>query len=155
MLRTNDDWEKLVTAVVRRQELCHAPSVSSQSSDSSCPSPLSDFHFEISAYDSIVDSISRNTLKPGEVYVNGKPLDRRELDILQGCHIPPTAIKPGTYWYDRRAGFWGKVYQILPTFSTFKTHYLPQQISCFVDLFALQLHFMILISLIKQTMTFC
>lgn len=103
-----DDWEKLVSAVRRREELrelCYAPSMSSHSSDISFPSPLPDF---IPSFEA-----SQAVLRPTEIYVNNKRLDRWELIALQSCPNPPRELKHGRYyWYDKLTGFWGKVNMI-------------------------------------------
>ncbi|XWS62478.1 hypothetical protein CRYUN_Cryun06bG0014700 [Craigia yunnanensis] len=49
-----------------------------------------------------------NQLPPELVVVNGEPLSQDELHVLQTCQNPPKKIKPGFYWYDKLAGFWGK-----------------------------------------------
>ncbi|XP_047341329.1 extra-large guanine nucleotide-binding protein 1-like [Impatiens glandulifera] len=49
-----------------------------------------------------------NHLQSQLVYVNGKPLSHSEFTLLQNCTCPPKKLKPGRYWYDRVAGFWGK-----------------------------------------------
>ncbi|KAL0739419.1 hypothetical protein Bca4012_015629 [Brassica carinata] len=54
------------------------------------------------------------TCKANQLYarlisVNGRPLSEEELDKLQTCPNPPKKLKPGDYWYDKLAGYWGKV----------------------------------------------
>ncbi|PIN16773.1 G-protein alpha subunit (small G protein superfamily) [Handroanthus impetiginosus] len=49
-----------------------------------------------------------NQLPPHRICVNGKPLSIEELVVLQSCSNPPKKLKPGKYWYDKVAGFWGK-----------------------------------------------
>lgn len=49
-----------------------------------------------------------NQLPPTLVYVNGKPLCRDEFNLLLTCPYPPKKVKPGRYWYDKTAGYWGK-----------------------------------------------
>lgn len=49
-----------------------------------------------------------NQLQAKLVYINGKRLSPEELILLQNCPKPPTKLKPGRYWYDNVAGFWGK-----------------------------------------------
>ncbi|KAF8013628.1 hypothetical protein BT93_I1476 [Corymbia citriodora subsp. variegata] len=49
-----------------------------------------------------------NQIPPNLVYVNGKSLDHGELLVLRGCENPPKKLRPGYYWYDKVAGFWGK-----------------------------------------------
>lgn len=49
-----------------------------------------------------------NRLPPQLVYVNGEPLSENELLLLQSCPNPPKKLKPGSYWYDKVSGFWGK-----------------------------------------------
>lgn len=50
-----------------------------------------------------------NQLPPYLVSVNGRTLSVDDLYHLQNCRYPPRKLKPGRYWYDRVAGFWGKV----------------------------------------------
>lgn len=50
-----------------------------------------------------------NQLPPYLVSVNGRTLSVDDLYHLQNCRYPPKKLKPGRYWYDRVAGFWGKV----------------------------------------------
>ncbi|KAL2522860.1 Extra-large guanine nucleotide-binding protein 1 [Forsythia ovata] len=47
-------------------------------------------------------------LSPEDIFVNGRPLNRKELIVLQSCPSPPKKLKPGNYWYDKHSGFWGK-----------------------------------------------
>lgn len=49
-----------------------------------------------------------NRLPPALLYVNEKPLCREEFILLQTCKYPPKKIKPGRFWYDKTAGYWGK-----------------------------------------------
>ncbi|KAK3412473.1 hypothetical protein EUGRSUZ_I01221 [Eucalyptus grandis] len=49
-----------------------------------------------------------NEIPPNLLYVNNKRLDRKELLLLRGCPNPPKKLRPGHYWYDKVAGFWGK-----------------------------------------------
>nr|VDD48037.1 unnamed protein product [Brassica oleracea] len=50
-----------------------------------------------------------NQLPSRLIAVNGKSLDEEELYMLQSCANPPKKLKPGDYWYDKVAGYWGKV----------------------------------------------
>ncbi|KAL3813565.1 hypothetical protein ACJIZ3_014833 [Penstemon smallii] len=104
-----DNWERLVAATLRREQLWHlfhsqsrSPSISSLDSDSTFPSPLPDLPFDFST------SVDEN-LKQDEIFVNDQLLDDKELIILQSCKNPPRKLKPGgNYWYDKSTGFWGK-----------------------------------------------
>lgn len=49
-----------------------------------------------------------NEIPPNLVYVNDEPLDHEELLLSRGCPNPPKKPRPGYYWYDKVAGFWGK-----------------------------------------------
>ncbi|XP_071736777.1 extra-large guanine nucleotide-binding protein 1-like [Rutidosis leptorrhynchoides] len=42
------------------------------------------------------------------VIVNEKPLSFEEVFELQTCSYPPKRLVPGSYWYDKLSGFWGK-----------------------------------------------
>lgn len=49
-----------------------------------------------------------NQLPPECISINRKPLCLEELLLLQTCSNPPKNLKPGTYWYDKVSGLWGK-----------------------------------------------
>ncbi|KAJ1440324.1 P-loop containing nucleoside triphosphate hydrolase [Sesbania bispinosa] len=49
-----------------------------------------------------------NQISPELVRVNLQPLDREQLSLLLNCSNPPKQLKPGSYWYDKASGFWGK-----------------------------------------------
>ncbi|XP_028777099.1 extra-large guanine nucleotide-binding protein 1 [Neltuma alba] len=49
-----------------------------------------------------------NQMPPELFFVNEDPLDRSQLKLLQSCSKPPKKLKPGSYWYDKASGFWGK-----------------------------------------------
>lgn len=51
----------------------------------------------------------KNQIRPELVFVNGEHLDRQQLVLLLNCPKPPRNLKPGSYWYDKASGFWGKV----------------------------------------------
>ena len=54
-------------------------------------------------------SCEENQIPPELVFVNSQPLDREQLLLLLNCRNPPKHLKPGSYWYDKASGFWGKV----------------------------------------------
>ncbi|XP_022631527.1 extra-large guanine nucleotide-binding protein 1 isoform X2 [Vigna radiata var. radiata] len=53
-------------------------------------------------------SCEENQIPPELVFVNSQPLDREQLLLLLNCRNPPKHLKPGSYWYDKASGFWGK-----------------------------------------------
>ena len=54
-------------------------------------------------------SCEANQIPPELVCVNLQPLNREQLKLLLNCRNPPKQLKPGSYWYDKASGFWGKV----------------------------------------------
>ncbi|EOA18334.1 hypothetical protein CARUB_v10006852mg [Capsella rubella] len=54
-------------------------------------------------------SCKTNQLPSRLIIVNDKPLSEDELYTLQTCPNPPKKLKPGSYWYDKVSGYWGKV----------------------------------------------
>jgi len=54
-------------------------------------------------------SCEENQIPPELVFVNSQPLNREQLLLLLNCRNPPKQLKPGSYWYDRASGLWGKV----------------------------------------------
>ncbi|KAL2927544.1 Extra-large guanine nucleotide-binding protein 1 [Bienertia sinuspersici] len=53
-------------------------------------------------------SCQSNQLPPESILVNGSQLCLKELMLLLSCSKPPRNLKPGSYWYDRVSGLWGK-----------------------------------------------
>ncbi|TKY69155.1 Extra-large guanine nucleotide-binding protein 1 [Spatholobus suberectus] len=53
-------------------------------------------------------SCEANQVPPELVCVNLQPLNREQLLLLLNCPHPPKQLKPGSYWYDKASGFWGK-----------------------------------------------
>lgn len=49
-----------------------------------------------------------NQLPPEYICINGKPISHEELLLLHTCSNPPSNLKPGSYWYDKVSGLWGK-----------------------------------------------
>ncbi|KAK7308550.1 hypothetical protein VNO77_42164 [Canavalia gladiata] len=53
-------------------------------------------------------SCEANMIPPELLCVNMQPLNREQLKLLLTCPNPPKQLKPGSYWYDKASGFWGK-----------------------------------------------
>ncbi|XP_020216163.1 extra-large guanine nucleotide-binding protein 1 isoform X2 [Cajanus cajan] len=53
-------------------------------------------------------SCEANQIPPELVCVNLQPLNREQLLLLLYSPNPPKQLKPGSYWYDKASGFWGK-----------------------------------------------
>ncbi|RDX98972.1 Extra-large guanine nucleotide-binding protein 1, partial [Mucuna pruriens] len=53
-------------------------------------------------------SSEANQIPAEDVCVNLQPLNREQLMLLLNCPNPPKQLKPGSYWYDKASGFWGK-----------------------------------------------
>ncbi|CAH8329478.1 unnamed protein product [Eruca vesicaria subsp. sativa] len=68
---------------------------------------LTDSEIQQVMYDEV--TCKANQLYARLISVNGRPLSEEELDKLQTCPNPPKKLKPGDYWYDKLAGYWGKV----------------------------------------------
>ncbi|XP_058724102.1 extra-large guanine nucleotide-binding protein 1-like [Vicia villosa] len=49
-----------------------------------------------------------NQIPPELIQVNSQRLNREQLKLLLHCAHPPKDLKPGSYWYDKASGFWGK-----------------------------------------------
>lgn len=54
-------------------------------------------------------SCEANQILPELIRVNLQPLDRQQLMMLLNCRNPPKQLNPGSYWYDKASGYWGKV----------------------------------------------
>lgn len=67
-----------------------------------------------------------NQLPSYLICVNGKSLSVVELTMLQSCPNPPKKLKPGSYWYDKVSGFWGKVMTV------FLVYFFPKRKYCFL-----------------------
>ncbi|CAF2032136.1 unnamed protein product [Brassica napus] len=68
---------------------------------------LTDSELQKAMHDEV--TCKANQLYARLISVNGRPLSEEELDRLQTCPNPPKKLKPGDYWYDKLAGYWGKV----------------------------------------------
>ncbi|KAF3590569.1 hypothetical protein DY000_02027874 [Brassica cretica] len=68
---------------------------------------LTDSELQRAMHDEV--TCKANQLYARLISVNGRPLSEEELDRLQTCPNPPKKLKPGDYWYDKLAGYWGKV----------------------------------------------
>ncbi|KAL9324819.1 hypothetical protein ACSQ67_005464 [Phaseolus vulgaris] len=57
-------------------------------------------------------SCEENQIPPELVFVNSQPLNREQLLLLLNCRNPPKQLKPGSYWYDKASGLWGKLARV-------------------------------------------
>ncbi|XP_021896574.1 extra-large guanine nucleotide-binding protein 1-like isoform X2 [Carica papaya] len=64
--------------------------------------------FEVKQIMSSEISCKANQLTSRHIYVNDEPLSQEDLVLLQTCSNPPKKLRPGSYWYDKVAGYWGK-----------------------------------------------
>ncbi|KAI3755544.1 hypothetical protein L1987_55347 [Smallanthus sonchifolius] len=67
---------------------------------------LSDFQLEQAMF--FEKSCQVNQAPCWLIIVNGKSLSSDEVLQLQTCSHPPKGLIPGSYWYDKLSGFWGK-----------------------------------------------
>lgn len=72
--------------------------------------------------ENIVDQIMKderlceaNQIPAELIQVNSQRLNREQLKLLLHCAHPPKDLKPGSYWYDKASGFWGKVKNLCST----------------------------------------
>ncbi|XP_024959797.1 extra-large guanine nucleotide-binding protein 1-like [Cynara cardunculus var. scolymus] len=67
---------------------------------------LSDF--QVKQIMKFEESCHINQLPYWLLTVNGKQLSLEEAVQLRTCAYPPKSLRPGSYWYDKLSGFWGK-----------------------------------------------
>lgn len=65
--------------------------------------------FQIKQVMDFEEACQINQLPYWLVIVNGKPLSLEEVVQLRSCLYPPQRLRPGSYWYDKLSGYWGKV----------------------------------------------
>ncbi|CAI9304072.1 unnamed protein product [Lactuca saligna] len=64
--------------------------------------------FQIKQVMGFEEACQINQLPYWLVIVNGKPLSLEEVVQLRSCPYPPQRLRPGSYWYDKLSGYWGK-----------------------------------------------
>lgn len=97
---------------------------------------LTDSELQRAMHDEV--TCKANQLYARLISVNGRPLSEEELDRLQTCPNPPKKLKPGDYWYDKLAGYWGKVELLVYLYSSSGFIYLNTQLNQRFSMYLLQ-----------------